>query len=74
MRLLILGGTAWLGGEIARTALAVIAILLLAAAVAAIVTLSTTSSSDRVNLEEVVKDNLQEQVDSLRDVIEDNTE
>jgi hypothetical protein len=58
----------------ARTVLAVIAILLLAAAVAAIVTLSTTSSSDRVNLEEVVKDNLQEQVDSLRDVIEDNTE
>ncbi|HET8975847.1 MAG TPA: protein kinase [Solirubrobacterales bacterium] len=58
----------------ARTALALIAILLLAAAVAAIVALSTTSSSDRVNLEDVVKDNLQEQVDSLRGVIDDNTE
>ena len=57
----------------ARTALALIAVLLLAAAVAAIVTLTTTSSlGDRVNLEDVVKDNLQEQVDSLRDVIEDN--
>jgi hypothetical protein len=37
------------------------------------VVLTTTSSSDRVNLEDVVKDNINDQVDELRNVIEDNT-
>ena len=60
--------------NLARNALALIALLLLAAVVAGAVVLATTDSGDRVNLEDVVKDNIDDQVDELRSVIEDNTE
>jgi hypothetical protein len=59
--------------NIARNALALVALLLLAAVVAGIVVLTTTSSSDRVDLDNVVKDNLNDQVQSLQQVIQDNT-
>jgi eukaryotic-like serine/threonine-protein kinase len=61
------------GGNLARNALMLIALLLLAAVVAGAVVLTTTDSGDRVNLEDVVKDNINDQVDELRNVIEDNT-
>jgi serine/threonine-protein kinase len=56
----------------ARNMAAVIALLLLAAVVAGLVVLTTTDSSDGVNIEEVVRDNVEEQIDGLRDLIEDN--
>jgi serine/threonine-protein kinase len=59
-------------GNTARNALALIALLLLAAVVAGAVVLTTSSPSDRVNLEEVVKDDINDQIDELRNVIEDN--
>ncbi|HEX2358234.1 MAG TPA: protein kinase [Solirubrobacterales bacterium] len=60
---------------IARNLLALIAILLLAAAVAlGVVLISSDSGGSGTNLEDVVKDNLQDQIDSLRTVIEENTE
>jgi serine/threonine-protein kinase len=59
-------------GNAARNALALIALLLLAAVVAGAVVLTTSSPSDRVNLEEVVKDDINDQIDELRNVIEDN--
>ena len=58
--------------NLARNALALIALLLLAAVVAGAVALTTTDSGDRVNLEDVVKDNIGDQIDELRNVIEDN--
>ena len=59
-------------GNAARNALALIALLLLAAVVAGAVVLTTSSPSDRVNLEEVLKDDINDQIDELRNVIEDN--
>jgi eukaryotic-like serine/threonine-protein kinase len=59
-------------GNTARNALALIALLLLAAVVAGAVVLTTSNPSDRVNLEEVVKDDINDQIDELRNVIEDN--
>jgi serine/threonine-protein kinase len=59
---------------VARNVLALIAILLLAAAVAALVVLSTGDSGDNVDLNDVVKDNVPEQIDELRQVVEDNAE
>ena len=61
-------------GSIARNALALVVLLLLAAVVAGVVVLTTTSSNDRVNLDQVVKDNIGDQVDELRSVIEDNAQ
>jgi serine/threonine-protein kinase len=57
----------------ARNALIVISILLLAAAVAAIVVLATSSGGDKIDLDQVVKQNVNEQIDALRQVVEDNT-
>ena len=57
----------------ARNALIVISILLLAAAVAAIVTLASTGGSDKIDLDQVVKQNVNDQIDALKQVVEDNT-
>ena len=57
----------------ARNALIVIAILLLAAAVAAIVALASSSGGSNIDLDQVVKQNVNDQIDALRDVVEDNT-
>ena len=57
----------------ARNALIVIAILLLAAAVAAIVALASSSGGSKIDLDQVVKQNVNEQIDALRQVVEDNT-
>ncbi len=56
------------------SAFALIAILLLAAAVAALVVLTSGGSGDRVDLNDVVKDNIPEQIDELKQVVEDNRE
>jgi serine/threonine-protein kinase len=58
---------------IARNLLALIAILLLAAAVAALVVVATSSNSGSVNLDKVVKENVQDQLDTLEQVVRDNT-
>jgi eukaryotic-like serine/threonine-protein kinase len=58
---------------VARNALAVIAILLLAAVVAAIVALASGSGSDKIDLDQVVKENVNDQIDALRQVVDDNT-
>jgi eukaryotic-like serine/threonine-protein kinase len=57
----------------ARNALIVISILLLAAAVAAIVALASSGGSDKIDLDQVVKQNVTDQIDALRQVVEDNT-
>jgi serine/threonine protein kinase len=59
---------------VARNLLALIAILLLAAAVAAIVVLASGGGGDKIDLDQVVKENLNDQIDALRQVVEDNTE
>jgi serine/threonine-protein kinase len=59
---------------VARNLLALIAILLLAAVVAMIVVLASGGDGGAVDLDQVVKDNVQDQIDSLRQVVEDNTE
>jgi eukaryotic-like serine/threonine-protein kinase len=61
------------GGNVARNLLALVILLLLAAVVAGVVVLTTTDSGDRTNIEDIVKDDLNEQIDSLRELIEDNT-
>jgi serine/threonine-protein kinase len=58
--------------NLARNALAVIALLILAAVVALFVSLASTGNSNRVDLDDVVKENIDDQVDELRNVIEDN--
>jgi serine/threonine-protein kinase len=62
------------GGNVARNMLALIALLLLAAAVAAAVVVATGGNSNTSNLENVIKDNAQDQLDQLRTVIEQNTQ
>ncbi|HSD25259.1 MAG TPA: protein kinase [Solirubrobacterales bacterium] len=57
----------------ARSALIVIAILLLAAAVAALVALASSGGNNKIDLNQVVKQNVNEQIDALRRVVEDNT-
>jgi serine/threonine protein kinase len=57
---------------VARNVLALIAILLLAAAVAALVVLTTSDSGSSLDLNDVVKDNVPEQIDELQQIIEDN--
>jgi eukaryotic-like serine/threonine-protein kinase len=59
---------------VARNLLALIAILLLAAVVAMIVVLASSGDGGQSNLDEVVKQNVNEQIDALRQVVEDNTE
>jgi hypothetical protein len=51
----------------------VIAILLLAAAVAAIVTLASSGGGGKIDLDQVVKQNVNDQIDALRQVVDDNT-
>jgi serine/threonine-protein kinase len=58
---------------VARNAMAVIALLLLAAVVALAVVLATSGSGGGgVDPEDVVRDNINDQVDELRNLIEDN--
>jgi hypothetical protein len=52
----------------------VIALLLLAAAVALAVVVATGDSGGGINVEDAVKDNVQDQIDELRNLIEDNTQ
>ncbi len=59
--------------NVVRTAAAVVVLLLLAAVVAGLVVLTTSSPSQRNNIEDIVKQNVQEQIDSLRNAIQDNT-
>jgi len=50
-----------------------IAILLLAAAVAAIVVLASSGGGNKINLDQVVKQNVNDQIDALKQVVDDNT-
>ena len=59
--------------NIARNALIVISILLLAAAVAAIVALASSSGGNKIDLDQVVKQNVNDQIDALKQVVDDNT-
>jgi eukaryotic-like serine/threonine-protein kinase len=58
---------------VARNILAVIALLLLAAAVAAAVVVATGDEGGGINVEQAVKDEVQDQIDTLRNLIEENT-
>jgi serine/threonine protein kinase len=58
---------------VARNLLVLIAILLLAAVVAMIVVLASGGDGGDINLDDVVKQNVNEQIDALRQVVEDNT-
>jgi len=62
------------GRNIARSLAGLVAILLLAAVVAGAVVLATSSDSQQNSLEDVVRDNVNEQVDELRRVIDENTQ
>jgi serine/threonine-protein kinase len=59
--------------RMARNLLAVIAILLLAAVVAAIVVLASGGGGGKINLDQVVKQNVNDQIDALKQVVDDNT-
>jgi eukaryotic-like serine/threonine-protein kinase len=59
---------------IARNLLALIALLLLAAAVAAAVVVATGDEGGGINVEDAVKENVQDQIDELRNLIEDNSQ
>jgi eukaryotic-like serine/threonine-protein kinase len=61
-------------GGIARNLLAVIVLLLLAATVAGLVVLLSTSPSNKANVEQVIEQNVQEQAQGLRDLIDKNTQ
>ena len=50
-----------------------ISILLLAAAVAAIVVLASSGGGNKIDLDQVVKQNVNDQIDALKQVVEDNT-
>jgi eukaryotic-like serine/threonine-protein kinase len=58
---------------VARNLLALIAILLLAAVVAMIVVLASSGGGDKIDLDQVVKQNVNDQIDALSQVVEDNT-
>ncbi len=59
--------------QVARNLLGIIAILLLAAAVAAIVVLASGGGGDKIDLDKVVKENVNDQIDALKQVVDDNT-
>ena len=59
--------------KVARNLLALIAILLLAAAVAAIVVLASGNGGGKIDLDQVVKQNVNDQIDALKQVVDDNT-
>jgi serine/threonine-protein kinase len=58
----------------ARNLAGLIVLLLLAAVVALLVVLATTDSGQRINVEDAVKENVQDQVNELENLIQDNTE
>jgi serine/threonine protein kinase len=58
---------------VARNLLALIAILLLAAVVAAIVVLASSGGGGKIDLDQVVKQNVNDQIDALKQVVDDNT-
>jgi len=58
---------------VARNLLALIAILLLAAVVAMFVVLASSSGGGKIDLDQVVKENVNDQIDALGQVVEDNT-
>jgi serine/threonine protein kinase len=59
---------------VARNLLALIVLLLLAAVVAGIVVLASNSNSNQTNLDQVVKQNVQDQINSLQQIVQDNTQ
>jgi serine/threonine protein kinase len=59
--------------QVARNLLALIAILLLAAVVAAIVVLASSGGGGKIDLDQVVKQNVNDQIDALKQVVDDNT-
>ncbi len=59
--------------QMARNLSAIIAILLLAAVVAAIVVLASGGGGNKINLDRVVKQNVNDQIDALKQVVDDNT-
>jgi hypothetical protein len=59
--------------QVARNLLALIAILLLAGVVAAIVVLASGNGGGKINLDQVVKQNVNDQIDALKQVVDDNT-
>jgi serine/threonine protein kinase len=59
--------------RVARNLLALIAILLLAAVVAAIVVLASGGSGGNINLDQVVKQNVNDQIDALKQIVDQNT-
>jgi serine/threonine protein kinase len=59
--------------SVARNLLAVIVVLLLAAVVAMIVVLASSNSGGKIDLDQVVKQDIQDQIDALNQVVEDNT-
>ncbi len=61
-------------GNLARNLLGAVVLLLLAAVVAGLVVLASADPGQRDNIEDVVKEEVQEQIDSLREVILDNTD
>ena len=58
---------------VARNLLILIALLLLAAAVAAAVVVATGDNGGGINVEQAVKDDVHDQIDTLRNLIEDHT-
>ena len=58
----------------ARNFAALIVLLLLAAVVAGLVVLTTTDSGERINVEDAVKEDVQDQINELENLIQDNTE
>ena len=61
-------------GGIARNLLTVIVLLLLAATVAGLVVLASSSPNDKVKVEQVIRDNVQDQIQGVRDLIDQNTQ
>jgi serine/threonine protein kinase len=63
-----------MGASPARSAAALVVLLLLAAAVAGLVALTSSGPSERVQLEEVAGENVQDAADELRNIIQENRE
>jgi hypothetical protein len=61
------------GPSVARNLMALIVILLLAAVVAMIVVLASSSGGGKIDLDQVVKQDVNDQIDALRQVVDDNT-
>jgi serine/threonine protein kinase len=59
--------------QVARNLLGLIAILLLAAVVAAVVVLASGGGGGKIDLDQVVKQNVNDQIDALKQVVDDNT-